>query len=694
MLRLAYVWLTVAALGMTQTPARGQTFDSIERDPRTNRYPDVGSVESPALENSSERVLRDCNGNGIPDLCDISCGLPDEGCDFANCGRSSDCNRNGIPDDCDTAGPLPQEVDYDLHLGECEPCETDADCDDDVFCNGAEACTAIKYCVSGTAPCTARRLCDEDTNACMPDCNNNRISDDCDIDCESGCEVTTCGSSFDCNGNGLPDECELGLQAELSAFDAAKGDDYGESIAMDGDIAVVGAPGTLCDPGFNCGAAYVYRFSAGAPGGWIHEARLTVTDVYTVSLGRSVAVSGNRVVLGADGSYCFDNSPCHAAYVYNFDGTGWIEEARLTAPDGTYADQFGRTVAMSGDAIVVAGTENTLFVYRFRTVEPRGWVFETELTAPDVAEGILFGRSIAMSPDTIVVEILGNECTPSALCGAAYVYRFVPGSPGTWVEDAKLMVADPLPSAAQRFVDISGDVVVLGVRGGAVWVFRFDPDASPTWVEEARLFPSDRNEYHLPFGGRVAISGDTLVAAIGSQSCLSRDSSVTQTGCGEAAVYRHVPEAPKGWVEVARLTNPDETYEDGFADSITLSGDRALVAAPRANCPPEIYGCGAVYGFAIESVDCNENGVPDECDSLPGGDFDADGAIDLNDWRWLTACWTGPGDPLSPTPLGCAQTCRAAFDFDANGIVGLEDAADMLNLLTNRQPASPIDKQR
>lgn len=694
MLRLASQWLTVAVLALALGPARGQTFDSTKRIQQINRHRSPGSFGALASENSSERLLLDCNSNGIPDRCDINCGFPDEGCDFAHCGRSSDCNANGLPDECEIANLVSQYGYDDTTLGECESCESDTDCGDGVFCNGAERCTAIKFCVSGTPPCTAAGLCDEDADMCMPDCNNNGIIDVCDIDCEAGCDIATCGASFDCNGNGLPDECELGLQAELNAFDAADFDLFGESVALDGDIAVVGASGVLCDPGFNCGAAYVYRFSAGAPGGWFNEAKLTVSDVYTINLGRSVAVSGDRVVLGAEGSYCFDERPCHAAYVYHFNGTAWIEETRLTAPDGIDADQFGRTVAMSGDAIVVSGADSTLYVYRFHSVEPEGWVLEAELTAPDVAGGVFFGQSIAMSHDTIVVEMRENECTSNTLCGAAYVYRFVPGSPGTWVEEAKLMVADQLPSAAQKFVDISGDVVVLGVRGGALYIFRSDPDSPQTWVEEAVLTVSSHPEAVRHFGGRVAISGDTLIAAGGPGSCSLRSSSAARTGCGAASVYRHVPGAPKGWVEVARLTNPDGTFDDGFAESVTLSGDRALVAAPRADCPDGRDECGAAYGFAIGSVDCNENGVPDECDSLPAGDFDADGAVDLNDWRWLTDCWTGPGDPLSPTPLGCAQTCRAAFDFDANGVVGLEDAADMLNLLTNRQPASPSDKQR
>ncbi len=91
-----------------------------------------------------------------------------------------------------------------------------------------------------------------------------------------------------------------------------------------------------------------------------------------------------------------------------------------------------------------------------------------------------------------------------------------------------------------------------------------------------------------------------------------------------------------------------------------------------------------MYVFAVDKFDRNENGVLDECEAVYGGDFDVDGFVDLNDWQWFTDCMAGPGDPFSPALPGCAQMCRTAFDFDANGAVSLKDAADMLNLLSDQ----------
>ena len=82
-----------------------------------------------------------------------------------------------------------------------------------------------------------------------------------------------------------------------------------------------------------------------------------------------------------------------------------------------------------------------------------------------------------------------------------------------------------------------------------------------------------------------------------------------------------------------------------------------------------------VSGLAAPSLDGNGNGMPDECDDMEGGDFDADGDVDLDDYVDFVACLTGPGGyPSSSTP-GWAAACLAAFDADMDGDVDLADFA-------------------
>ena len=71
--------------------------------------------------------------------------------------------------------------------------------------------------------------------------------------------------------------------------------------------------------------------------------------------------------------------------------------------------------------------------------------------------------------------------------------------------------------------------------------------------------------------------------------------------------------------------------------------------------------------------DCNQNGIPDECDTIDAGDFDGDGNVDLDDFRAFEDCMAGPQIPPDPPVAGCADACLDAFDFDADGDVDLGD---------------------
>jgi hypothetical protein len=140
-------------------------------------------------------------------------------------------------------------------------------------------------------------------------------------------------------------------QADLTASDATKGESFGESAALSGSTAVVGAP---TQPfGTSTGAAYVF---VGSGGIWSQQAKLTGSDGATGDLfGSSVAVSGTTAVVGAFGK----SSSMGAAYVFVASGTVWTQQAELTASDGAGGDDFGYSMGISRSTLVVgAPTKN------------------------------------------------------------------------------------------------------------------------------------------------------------------------------------------------------------------------------------------------------------------------------------------------------------------------------------------------
>ena len=123
----------------------------------------------------------------------------------------------------------------------------------------------------------------------------------------------------------------------------------GTSVAIDGDLAVIGAPiGTGND--WATGMAIVYRNIDNV---WVREAELIAHDGQVGDMmGVSVAISGNRVIAGA----WFENhagTNSGAAYIFQYIGDEWIQTDKLVASDGAAQDSFGRRCAIDGDTCVV-----------------------------------------------------------------------------------------------------------------------------------------------------------------------------------------------------------------------------------------------------------------------------------------------------------------------------------------------------
>ena len=166
----------------------------------------------------------DCNGNTIPDWCDLDCGPTGGFCHVTGCGLSQDCNFNGVPD-------------------ECEPNED---------CNGNSVQDICDIAAGTSLDCQPNGVPDE----CEPDCNGSGAPDDCDIaegtseDCNDNAVPDECdvagGTSQDCQPNGVPDECETDSDGDNVIDDCDGCPNDSDPLQEDGDGDNVG---DVCD---NC----------------------------------------------------------------------------------------------------------------------------------------------------------------------------------------------------------------------------------------------------------------------------------------------------------------------------------------------------------------------------------------------------------------------------------------------------------
>jgi len=259
--------------------------------------------------------------------------------------------------------------------------------------------------------------------------------------------------------------------AKLTASDGAASDQFGTSVAIGGDTVVIGAWQDDIGSNGDQGSAYVFVKPDGGWADMTQTAKLAASDGAAIDqFGFSVAIGGDTIVVGAFA----DDSYKGSAYVFVKPVGGWADmtqTAKLTASDGAATDLFGASMAISGDTIVVGayaddigsnGDQGSAYVF----VKPGGgWADMTQtakLTASDGAAFDYFGWSVAISGDTIVVGAYGAASSN----GSAYVFVKPDGGWADMTQTAKLTASDGAASGSLgRSVAISGDTIVGGAYG-------------------------------------------------------------------------------------------------------------------------------------------------------------------------------------------------------------------------------------
>ena len=380
--------------------------------------------------------------------------------------------------------------------------------------------------------------------------------------------------------NRILSEATLG-QLKLVASDAAAGDKFGYSVAIDGDTLVVAAYAMDSDNG----SVYVFRTSdGGATYGQV--AKLTASDAAGDKFGYSVAIDGATIVVGAPNG--------EAAYVFlTTDGGATYDEiAKLTPSDGT-AGYFGSSVALAGGTVVVgAYADDDGSFLSAKTKSGSAYVFRTsdggatygevaKLTASDAAKDDYFGYSVAIDGATIVVG--AYYYGSNNWKGSTYVFQTSDGG-ATYGQVAKLTASDA--AAGDYFgwsVAVDGATIVVGAPNGeAAYVFR-TTDGGATYDQLAKLTASDAAEGDR-FGCSVAIDGNTVVVG-------SPHDDDAGASSGSAYVFRTTNDGAT-YGQMAKLTASDGNIGDYFGWSVAISNGTVVAGAY------DYYGSGSAYVFS------------------------------------------------------------------------------------------------
>ncbi len=361
----------------------------------------------------------------------------------------------------------------------------------------------------------------------------------------------------------------LNESAKLLASDGFDLDDFGISVSLDGDRALIGARFDD-DNGVQSGAAYVFDFDGNT---WTETAKLLASDGGVGDrFGISVALDGDRALIGSPQDD--DNGGnAGAAYVFDFDGTTttWTETDKLTASDGAIGDFFGTAVALNGDRAIAGAHQDddggqgsgSAYIFEF---DSGAWAQSAKLIASDDFFGDFFGFSVSIDGDRALVGAPVNENAT----GAAYVFDY---NGVAWAETVKLTASDGAsPDKFGSSVSLDVDRALIGAPNdesdtGAAYVF----DLSGTWMETAKLTASD-GATGDNFGHSVSLDGDLgLVGAV-----LDNDGLTPNTGAAYGFAFDGTT-----WGETDKLLASDNANGDQLGTSVSLSGGRALAGAPR-----------------------------------------------------------------------------------------------------------------
>lgn len=362
-------------------------------------------------------------------------------------------------------------------------------------------------------------------------------------------------------------------EAKFRGLDTNGGDYFGAAVAISGNTVIVGAPDAFWNGG-NFGAAYIFVLSGS---NWFQQKKLIVeTEVPSALFGGSVAIQDNTAVIGASGA----NNNRGAAFVYFKNGTSWTYQATLLAPDGESFDQFGYSVSVIFNTVIIGAPgddsdKGAAYVFQ-RNVEGN-WNFVRKLTDPEGESFDYFGTSVALSPSSspdFIVGSPGDTVNGVSNKGSATIFdRFGLSFPKLTASDGQ--EADGFGTSVNfsaaigyNFGTVSIGSPSNGISGnqGAVYVFNYECPLNQNgcyWFERRKITATDGTGNNQ-FGISIASTyGSTLViGAIGDNS-------------SQGAAYIFSIDG----TEQAKLTAFDGLPNDRFGQSVDISSDNVIVGA-------------------------------------------------------------------------------------------------------------------
>ena len=441
---------------------------------------------------------------------------------------------------------------------------------------------------------------------------------------------------------------------KLTPSDAAVGDIFGISVAINGNYAIVGATYND-DNGYNSGSAYIFALE---PVCWTEQVKILASDGAAGDLFGRCSISVEYAIVGAPRND--DNgTDSGSAHIFKRDGTEWTHHTKLVALDGSAGNGFGCSVCIKGDYAIVGAHEywsgGAGSAYVFKCIG-ENWTEEAKLTASDGATYDEFGWSVSISGDYAIVGACKHDADGTD-SGAAYIFK---RGGESWIEQCKLTAADA--AAGDLFghpVSLDGNYAIIGTHGddnysGSAYIFKLNDVDPNTWDQQAKLTASDRASVDR-FGGAVSISDNWAI--IGAY-----DDDDNGASSGSAYVFEKPGSSWVDATETVKLKASDGAAYDWFGISVSISGNYAVVGAIGDD--DNGTDSGSAYIFNRDGAIWTEQAKLTASDGVVGDSFGYPVSVDV-DYVIVGAQYGDGNEVNSGSAYFFANVCNVAPLADA-----------------------------
>ena len=366
--------------------------------------------------------------------------------------------------------------------------------------------------------------------------------------------------------------------------------EFGRAVGIEGDSILIGEPQGLSSIPTG---GYVHAFERSGSS-WVHRERFTSNDNEQFDVfGYSLARSGNRAVIGAPGDE-WSVYPLGAAYVFESNGTSWVQQAKLVGSTYHLDARFGFSVALDGNTALVGAScydhgsawdAGAVFVF---VDNGTSWEQQAILKAVDRRDFDYFGGNLALDGDTAFISACGVNLFGNADVGAVYVFR----RQGTaWSQEAKLRPADH--TTCRSFgsaLAVENETLYVGAERdettvwdtGSCYLFR---QQGTVWNAVQKLVADDP-QTGARFGRTIAVdNGLVLIGAPMKEEGASGNA---------GAAYLFGPSS-SGWQQKLKLALSNPGWIDYLGAALDLVGNTLLIGAPGRHNPNSEAGLAYVY---------------------------------------------------------------------------------------------------